>query len=45
LFLATEKKTRIFFKKTKRKIDVATEAWHFVAAAWHLATALKNMQV
>jgi hypothetical protein len=26
-------------------MDVAPEAWHFVAEAWHLATAFKNMQV
>jgi hypothetical protein len=45
LFLTTKKKSRIFFKKTKGKIDVAPEAWHFVAEAWHLATALKNMQL
>ncbi len=26
-------------------MDVAPEAWHFVAEAWHFATAFKNMQL
>jgi hypothetical protein len=45
VFNNNKKKFRTFFKKTKSKMDVAPEAWHFVAEAWHLATAFKNMQV
>jgi hypothetical protein len=40
-----QKKFRIKILKRKRKMDVAPETWHFVAEAWHLATASKNMQL
>jgi hypothetical protein len=43
LVFNNQEKIQNFFFKTKRKIDVVPEAWHFVAEAWHLATiALKK---
>jgi hypothetical protein len=45
LVFKNQKKIQNLKKKRKKKIDVAPEACHFVAEAWHLATALKNMQL